>query len=232
MIGIYKITNNITNQSYIGQSKDIDQRFKEHCNHKNTVVGADINLYGVENFSFEILEICAPEKLDEREVYYIEKYNTYNTGYNKSIGGSSLPGEFNPNAKLTSEEVYYIRECYANHLRKREVYELFKDKISWLYFSNLWEGQSWKHVHYDVYIEENKEYYSRDTCIGQQSEKAAFTNLEVFEMRKRYINETAEQIYESVKDRCSLQTLKMILWGRHYSQIIVYDKRNEKWIRK
>ena len=102
MIGIYKITNNITNQSYIGQSKDIDQRFKEHCNHKNTVVGADINLYGVENFSFEILEICAPEKLDEREVYYIEKYNTYNTGYNKSIGGSSLPGEFNPNAKLTS----------------------------------------------------------------------------------------------------------------------------------
>lgn len=232
MIGIYKITNLINGKSYIGQSKNIEHRFKEHMYHSQTDLDKDIHIYGLNNFSFDILEICEIDQLDEKEAYYINLYDTRNTGYNIIAGGIPNHGEANPNAKLTEKDVYYIRECYNNHMDKREVYKEFSNKISWLYFSNLWEGVGWENVHYDVYTEENRNYYISGRQTGQDAAASCFTNLEVFELRKRYINETAEEIYESVKDKCTFQTLQCILWGRYYSQMIVYSKKNKKWIRK
>lgn len=43
--------------------------------------------YGLENFSFEILEQCKIDKLSEKEIFYIEKYNSYKNGYNQTLGG-------------------------------------------------------------------------------------------------------------------------------------------------
>ena len=72
----------------------------------------------------------------------------------------------------------------------------------------------------------------KETSIGEKSASAVFTDEEVLELRKRYVNESAKQIYESVKDKCKFQTLQMILWGRYYSNIDIYDKRNKVWIKK
>lgn len=44
--------------------------------------------YGIENFSFDILEECSTELLDEKEIYYISYYNSYHNGYNRTAGGS------------------------------------------------------------------------------------------------------------------------------------------------
>ena len=76
--GIYKITNKINNKSYIGQSKDIQRRWKEHIKHSKDihdtqVIYLAIRKYGLENFKFSIVEECALESLDEKEIYYIEK---------------------------------------------------------------------------------------------------------------------------------------------------------------
>jgi len=94
MVGIYKITNKLNNQCYIGQSIDIKIRWIQHIyeGKRNTPQG---RLYpaiykdGVENFSFEVIEECElnQEKLDERERYWIEYYNSYNNGYNSTKGG-------------------------------------------------------------------------------------------------------------------------------------------------
>ena len=71
--GIYKITNNINNKCYIGQSKNIKRRFSEHKSEKYRKIHITKRLYraitkhGIENFSFEIIEICNTIKLDERE---------------------------------------------------------------------------------------------------------------------------------------------------------------------
>ncbi len=46
----------------------------------------DFAAYGIENFSFQILELCDEEQLNEREVYYIEKYNAYEDGLNSNNG--------------------------------------------------------------------------------------------------------------------------------------------------
>ena len=90
MIGIYKITNKVNGKSYIGKSVDIEKRFNEHKKYqsdKNKTLYKAIKKYGVENFSFEIIDICGKEELDEKEIYYIKKFNTLGFGYNMTIGG-------------------------------------------------------------------------------------------------------------------------------------------------
>lgn len=98
MIGIYSIICNINNKRYIGQSVDISTRmhqhkyesFTSHTERKayNSIIHRAIRKYGWENFSFIVLEECSVDKLDERERYYIKKYNTIQpNGYNIMAGG-------------------------------------------------------------------------------------------------------------------------------------------------
>jgi len=91
MVGIYKITNLINGHSYIGQSVCITERWNNHrCAARE---GIDYPLYramrkyGLDNFSFEIIEECPQELLNEREKYWISYYNTYYDGYNQTLGG-------------------------------------------------------------------------------------------------------------------------------------------------
>ena len=45
--------------------------------------------YGIENFEFSVLEECSSLELNEKEKYYIEKYNSLYDGYNQTVGGDS-----------------------------------------------------------------------------------------------------------------------------------------------
>lgn len=77
MIGIYLIKNNITNESYIGQSRNIEQRFSSHrraLKDKKYSLYSDMRFYGLENFTFSILETCSISQLDKREMFWIKKY--------------------------------------------------------------------------------------------------------------------------------------------------------------
>ena len=84
MIGVYKIENLINGKIYIGQSIHIERRWKEHCiPSSKSLIGKAIKKYGKENFSFQVLNECAQENLDELEEYYISKYNSIApNGYN------------------------------------------------------------------------------------------------------------------------------------------------------
>lgn len=93
---IYKITNQINNKSYIGQTrKYFKERWKQHKSVYKNKNDTQYNYplyrafrkYGVENFKFEVLEECSFEKLDEKEKYWILYYNSYNKGYNQDLGG-------------------------------------------------------------------------------------------------------------------------------------------------
>ena len=78
MTGIYKITNNITGNFYIGQSINIEKRFKEHKRKKlKTKLSKDFQKYGLNNFTFEIVEIVSVDKLNEKELFYIENLKPY-----------------------------------------------------------------------------------------------------------------------------------------------------------
>lgn len=91
--GIYKITNQKTDLIYIGQAVDISTRWK---NHAKAGLGIDTpannKLYkamiqdGLENFSFELIEECTREQLDEKERFYIKFYQSDQYGYNSNQG--------------------------------------------------------------------------------------------------------------------------------------------------
>ena len=98
--GVYKITNNINGKCYIGQSIFLNRRIKRHLSYKshkdNLAVYKAFDKYGIDNFSIEILESFntndysfIKKKLDELEIYYIDKFNSYGNGYNKTIGGDA-----------------------------------------------------------------------------------------------------------------------------------------------
>lgn len=94
--GIYKITNQKNNMCYIGQSVNISDRFKQHAKcglgidtpQKNKLYQAMLQ-DGLHNFSFEILEECPRDQLDEKEKYYINLYQAYEFGYNSNIGNNN-----------------------------------------------------------------------------------------------------------------------------------------------
>lgn len=91
--GIYKITNDRTGETYIGQSNNIEKRWEQHKEelshgiHHNKGMQYDYH-YG-DTFSYEIVEETEPNRhtLNQKEEYYISKYDTYNHGYNQTRGG-------------------------------------------------------------------------------------------------------------------------------------------------
>ena len=86
--GIYKIEDKETGQKYIGQSKDIENRFRSHC--YVSEIDLAIATKGEDNFDFSIIEELSEDKLNEREEYWIEYYNTYEDPfhYNSQKGGN------------------------------------------------------------------------------------------------------------------------------------------------
>ena len=91
--GIYKWTNKITNDIYVGQSINLAKRFMNYFNlsylknRENLVISRALIKYGYSNFSLDILEYCDIKILTEREQYYMDRLNPkYNT---LKIAGSS-----------------------------------------------------------------------------------------------------------------------------------------------
>lgn len=86
--GIYKITNIENQMTYVGQAVNIADRWKQHIKRG---IGADaptqnklypaMKKFGPENFTFEIIEKCSRDKLNEREDYWQEFYKAKEFGY-------------------------------------------------------------------------------------------------------------------------------------------------------
>lgn len=92
--GIYKITNIDTQRAYIGRSTDIKKRLTEHVKgafNISTIADQEIHRVmgreGIDKFSFEVLEKVEKDKLNEREKYWIDFYQTQSYGYNQNKGG-------------------------------------------------------------------------------------------------------------------------------------------------
>lgn len=94
--GIYKITNQLNGICYIGQAVDVAKRWKDHA---KCGLGIDApasnKLYaamqqdGLENFTWELLEKCTINELNEKEKFYIELYQAKEYGYNATKGNKN-----------------------------------------------------------------------------------------------------------------------------------------------
>ena len=95
MAYIYKISNDINNKVYIGKTNQtIKERWHQHCSdsrdrvlYEKRPLYSAMNKYGIEHFKIEEIEKCPDDSAYEREKYWIEYYNSYNNGYNATLGG-------------------------------------------------------------------------------------------------------------------------------------------------
>lgn len=99
---IYCIENTINNRKYIGQTlQTIHKRWLQHtsdakCHNDNYAIHLAMNKYGVENFVVcQLEQICChteselKNELNKLEHLYVMKFDTYNNGYNLTVGGDS-----------------------------------------------------------------------------------------------------------------------------------------------
>lgn len=129
MLGIiYIITNTINNKVYIGQTiQPLQKRWEGHTRkgssfgERNMCIKRAIRKYGKANFTITKLEDCPIDLLDEREKFYISYYDSYNNGYNSTIGGKD--GVKSP--KLRKEEQLLCVELYQAGFSLRDIAKEF-----------------------------------------------------------------------------------------------------------
>lgn len=92
MAYIYKITNKINQKIYIGKTEfSVEKRWKQHCSdafkseNQNRPLYAAIKKYGIDNFLIEVIE--ETNQANEREIYWIEYFQSFKNGYNATKGG-------------------------------------------------------------------------------------------------------------------------------------------------
>lgn len=124
--GIYCIKNNINQKCYVGKSINIESRWQQHIyNSKNEgqyPIHRALQKYGVDNFSFTILEECNISELDNKEIEWISKLDAYDNGYNCTRGGEGqLKIDYGQILKLWNDgkgakEISEITNIRSNHL--------------------------------------------------------------------------------------------------------------------
>lgn len=111
---IYCYTNKVNGKQYIGQTVTPGVRKAVHL---RTALGASckypfhlaIKKYGIDNFQYDILEECDEALLNEREVYWITKFDSFNSGYNLTEGAGGIRGY-----KRTEESKKVMSDKYSN----------------------------------------------------------------------------------------------------------------------
>lgn len=96
--GVYCIENLINHKKYVGKSVNIFKRWQSELEGLRGMYFHNVHLqrawnkYGENQFKFYILEICQEDVLSTKEQEWIERLDTFNSGYNQTLGGEGTPG--------------------------------------------------------------------------------------------------------------------------------------------
>lgn len=192
--GIYRITNKTNGKSYVGQSTNIERRWSQHRNADlDSAIKRAFIKDGLENFSFEILEECHKEDLNDRELYFIEKLNTCYSGYNKTLGGSG-------SKTLPDTDILMIkRVLIETDLSTDKIGNLFR--VSGRQVRSINAGESWfsSEESYPLRTKKTQTF----NCIDCNLEivKGALRCLECSSLKQRKADRpSAEQLKKDIQD--------------------------------
>lgn len=140
---IYIIKNTINDKVYIGQTTNtVEYRFHQHLDnversYKQGHLYNAMRKYGKNNFFIEVIEQVHDKDLNEREKYWIKYYDSFNNGYNSTIGGDG-------NRKIEYEPII---EDWYNGLSECEIRQKY----------NICETLMWKILNlYNIPLEDRK----------------------------------------------------------------------------
>ncbi|CAK0764711.1 putative GIY-YIG domain-containing protein [Gammaproteobacteria bacterium] len=198
---IYRIKNTINNKVYIGKTiQKFQCRKSSHvCSlnngkHKNLHLLKSWNKYGEKSFIFDIIDNCSKENINEREVYWISFYNSFNEnfGYNKTKGGDGGLG-----VKMSKKNIQLLIDRNKNMIWTDEI----RKKV----------GEKSKEFQKKYWTKEKREL-ARKRMFGNSFKKGK-NHTDEFKERCR-INSTGRRHSDITKEKCRLRKL-------HYSKAII-----------
>lgn len=146
--GIYQIRNKTTCRRYIGSAAGkygiygrflghIRDLLEKHCD--NPKLQTDFDLYGLDDFVFEILEFCSPDECLTREKLYLDtQYPEYNSKRVSAIKHKlrKLPWQ---KSKFTPQDIQYIRESHKTQKELATDFNVVISTICKIQKNKLWK---------------------------------------------------------------------------------------------
>lgn len=260
--GIYSLINIENGKRYVGQSVDLEKRRYTHFwllkenRHWNAHLQRSYNKG--HQFDFEVIEYCPVEMLNDREIYWIAKYDSFHNGYNQCIGGDSTQGykfsdetkakiaKANTGRKFSAEVIEQRSKSLHEHLANdpefaaeyhRKMSARWKGKPSW---NKGRPCPEWKKKHLSEmlkgrYVSEEHKEKLRELYSGEKSITAKLTKSDVVEIRYRFLS--GERQIDISKDYpVTPQTIYDIVRGRRWQSVpntideleVLYEQRRTR----
>ena len=236
MYEIYKLQNKINNKIYIGlTSRGFEKRLKEHIRNSDTshyAIHQAIKKYGIDNFDSSVIDIAeTEEEAKNKEIYYINQYNSYTTGYNETPGGdlnTQLKGENSPRHQITQEqllELYHYLEF--TDLTYSEIIKRLDLKIGEHQISVINSGEQWFQKDRIYPIRKNSK------AISKQGDKNPSSNLsekEVLEIIYKLANTKISQKQLSLEYNVHVNSINNINICKTWKHLHNYKSNIRKGI--
>ena len=218
---VYKITSKLNNKCYIGITNDFNRRMREHktLHDKNSLIEQAIQLDGVNNFLYEIIEETSSlEEAQYKEIDYIKKFNSkFPNGYNYTSGGELMMGTNNGRAEFSLSEIADIRNRFNNNENYLDIYQDYK-KVSLGQFLKILRNKTYT----DCSIKaEEKSLYNQGYLTRLKAGKLKFSEEEIKYFRNQWKNlVNYKEVYQDYKDVCSLEYFYQVYYGILYKDIM------------
>lgn len=246
--GIYAIINKRDCKKYIGQSVNIHKRWNEHRHALEQNKHFNIHLQRAWNngdrFEFTVIEKCDIDKLNEREIYWIEYYNTMDMryGYNLCAGGNSTTGrvcseetrkkisEGNRGKKISAETLRKRSETFRKHMEDpvyRERHHKIMSEVSKKHGSPWNKGRSpsaetRKKLSEKLmgrYVSEEHKEKLRGLYSGSKSITAKLNEQDVVQIRLRFLSGERQCDIHKDYPQITTQTLYDIVRNRRWKSV-------------
>lgn len=237
---------------YIGQSIRLEKRFQEHIDDslvpeevwkankrgQQTHLHRAIRKYGAENFSYEIIEECLAEQLNDREIYWIAYYNTFlsKENYNMTAGGDGQKGcrgELSSSNILSQEDVNFIKQKLKERWTAKQIQECVP-LASNSTISNINYGISWRDENekYPLSINNGHRLWSDEQAMTIKNEYA--NGMTVTELSQKYnVNLHTIQDLINGKSYINLPIIKRkVNYKRKYEKIRIFTPEEVQKYRK
>lgn len=232
---IYKISNDINNLVYIGQTTgSIQARFKQHLYDSKKHINDTHKFYnairtiGADHFKIEIIEECDNDKLDEQERYWINYYDSYNNGYNSKNGGQNSQIKVNPD---------YCIQYYLNNKNQKTLTQITQELgVGTNMLRELLQEKGIRkkqeYILYKNWTEEEKDKIKNDIKNGCTLDYLVKTYHHDLKIIKKFIEENNLEII-SIKNNNKIPILQLDLngniikeWNSIYAARNFYNNRH------
>lgn len=224
---IYKYTNKTTGKHYIGQTNNLQKRFNGHKSEAfnpnapgyNLPFHCAIRKYGMDNFSYDVLEEIADgesqEYINQREIYFIGFYHSLvseNGGYNLTIGGEGCPKpaltyeeKLQQSRLFTGAEIQDIQQRLINDEEYDDIEAIYAPKLKRTFLVNINTGANFFNPEFDYPLKKHA--------------KSKFSQREIRAIKDRI---KSGEKYETIQQDYGIKSagfLSMINTGKYFFDV-------------